>query len=148
MSDINFSPPSAEHEAFLAEARALAEQMAEEIIPGFRFVQSVSDLEMLQSIVDSGKLGDGADPMYLLRCLGVVFGNVLKGSLPIGFAWSAIKDEHGCDLGLRFRETTIIVFPVTMLSKRAEDGREINLVALHTGVVDQVNSMVASGDYK
>lgn len=148
MSEIAFSAPSAEHGAFLAEATTLAEQMAEEIIPGFRFDQSVSDLEMLQAIVDSGTLGDGADPMFLLRCLGVVFGDVLRTSLPAGFAWAAFTDEYGCDLGLRFRETTISVFPVTMLSKRSEDGREIDVVALHSSVVEHVQGMITSGDYQ
>ena len=147
MSDIQFSAPSEVNQAFLAEATTLSEQMAEELVPGFRFDQSVSDLEMLQAIVDSAMLGYAADPMYLLRCLGAVFGNVIRTSLP-GLAWTAITDDYGCDLGLRFRETSIIIFPVTMLSKRAEDGRQIELVSLHAGVVEQVQTMIASGEYR
>lgn len=148
MSEAVFSTPSAEQLSFLAQARDLAGQMAQELIPGFRLDRSVSDLEMLQAIVDSGMLADAADPQFLLRCLGVVFGDVLRTSLPAGFEWRTITDQYGCDLGLRYRETTLIVFPVTMLSKRAEDGREIELAALRTGLVEHVQGMIASGDYQ
>jgi hypothetical protein len=56
------------------------------------------------------------------QALGVVFGDAL--SLVTGFPWGEITDEYGTDPCLVANAASeTVVFPMTMLSKRAEQGQ-------------------------
>jgi hypothetical protein len=55
-----------------------------------------------------------------LQCLGVAFGDVLAGELPLH--WAMVTDEFGTDPTLRFERTTAMFNALTMISKRVERG--------------------------
>lgn len=48
---------------------------------------------------------------------------------------------------MRYQETMIAIFPRDMLIKRVEDGEEPNLAELYQGVVEEVQRIVASGEF-
>lgn len=76
------------------------------------------DLDLLQRLVDAG--GIGRDETFHLQSLGLVLGEVLVSEL--GFHWVIVEDKYGRDLAVKFKDTSVLVFPLTMISKRVERG--------------------------
>ena len=48
----------------------------------------------------------------------------------MGLAWIAVEDEYGRDPALRDGETSIILFPMTTISKRIERGEIVDVLKL------------------
>jgi hypothetical protein len=71
-----------------------------------------------------------------LQSLGITFGDALAQKL--GFEWVAVEDEYGRDPALRLPGTTLLLFPLTMISKRIERGEEVDVVRLFRAMCDQV----------
>ena len=46
----------------------------------------------------------------------------------------SIEDEYGRDPALIFEGTSIVVFPLTMISKRIEKGEDIDVYDLFKGI--------------
>jgi hypothetical protein len=92
---------------------------------------SEDDLDALQSTLDMGHLT--ANQTFELQCLGLAFGRVILASAE-GFDWAMVEDEYGRDPALRYKETELLVFPLTMISRRIEDGEHVELLELLRGL--------------
>lgn len=88
---------------------------------------SMDDLDRLQTIVESAKIPVGNTQQ--LQSLGIVFGKVFVNETA-DYDWWVIEDEYGKDACVRYKETRLLIFPQTMLSKRIEDGAEIDVIGL------------------
>ena len=86
-----------------------------------------ADLPILQGILDSGELT--ADDTYELQALGVAFGRALIAKVD-GLDWAIIHDEYGSDPTVRYRNTTLCLNALTAISKRVEDGEEVDVADL------------------
>ena len=89
-------------------------------------------LVLLQTIVDHHEEWiEADDPQCALKrqCLGATFGAGLVQYYH-GLAWKVVDDEYGRDLCLVYLDTSIQVNPLTILSKRLEDGEEVNVKQL------------------
>jgi hypothetical protein len=71
-----------------------------------------------------------------LQALGITLGDALVQRL--GFEWVAVEDEYGRDPALRLPGTTLLLFPLTMISKRVERGEEVDVVRLFQATCDLV----------
>ena len=69
-----------------------------------------------------------AEETLKLQCLGVTFGDAIAQKLAL--AWMAVEDEYGRDPALALEGTSIRIFPVTMISKRVENGEEVDVYRL------------------
>ena len=49
-----------------------------------------------------------------------------------------VEDEFGRDPAIRYKETTLLLFPLTMISKRIEDGELVNVMAIYEGLEEHV----------
>lgn len=76
---------------------------------------------------------------YELQCMGVVLGDALAQEM--GMEWVMVEDEHGVDPAIRLPGTTIILFPLTMISKRVERGESVDVFALFNGAADLVDQL-------
>jgi hypothetical protein len=94
---------------------------------GRPLARDTTDLTALQELLDLGVLGP--DRTIELQCLGIVFGMILADAVE-GMDWAIVEDEIGRDPALRFAGTSLLVFPMTMLSKRVEEGEEVRVVEL------------------
>jgi hypothetical protein len=94
-------------------------------------------LRLLEAIVREGWVGK--DETLKLQCLGVTFGDALVQSL--GMEWVTVIDEYGRDSALRKAGTTIVIFPLTMISKRVERGEIVNIAALFESTTKTVREM-------
>jgi Domain of unknown function (DUF3806) len=84
------------------------------------------DLPIIQRLIDDKVFKKSQT--YELQCLGVVFGDVLASELPL--RWVMITDEYGTDPTLRFKNTSININALTMISKRVERDEPVDVLRL------------------
>lgn len=73
-----------------------------------------------------------------LQCLGIAFGDALAQKL--GLQWVAVEDEYGRDPALSRIGTSLLVFPMTSISKRIERGEEIDLLPFFEHACETIES--------
>ena len=54
---------------------------------------------------------------------------------------SALEDEYGIDPALQLPDTTLILFPLTMISKRIKTGQDVDIYELYDGSKEKVNEI-------
>ncbi len=83
-------------------------------------------LHLLDSIIQSKSIRP--DETVELQALGVVLGDAIAQELKL--EWCMFENENGRDPALIIPDTTIRIFPLTMISKRIEDGEDVDVVEL------------------
>jgi hypothetical protein len=78
---------------------------------------------------------------YELQCLGIVLGDVFVQDM--GMEWIMVEDEYGRDPAVRLPNTTIILYPMTMISKRIERGEKVDVFELYNSAAAQVETLKA-----
>ena len=101
-------------------------------------------LRLLQAIIVAGWID--ASETVKLQCLGITLGDALVQEL--GLEWVMVEDEYGRDPAIRKPGTTVIAFPLTMISKRVERGESVTVRELFDGVVEHVQRMAADREYQ
>ena len=84
-------------------------------------------LNLLTTILKNNWIKKGETIKF--QCLGITFGDALIQYID-GMKWVEYSDEHGIDPALQYENTSIIIFPQTMISKRIEDNVEVNIPLL------------------
>ncbi len=69
-----------------------------------------------------------------LQCLGVVIGDAFVQEM--GLTWVAITDKSGRNLGVVLEGTTLIVWPITMISQRVEAGESVDVRTLFSVICE------------
>jgi hypothetical protein len=54
-----------------------------------------------------------------------------------------VEDEYGRDPALRYKQTSLLLFPKTMISKRIEDGKAVNVTEMFEGLQETVREVLA-----
>ena len=80
-----------------------------------------------------------------LQSLGVAFGDAIAQKLLM--EWVVVDDEYGRSAALNWPGTTLVCSPITMISKRVEDGDTVEIYALFDGICSRMCEMVFSGDF-
>jgi Domain of unknown function (DUF3806) len=96
-------------------------------------------LRLLQAILDAGWIEPSETAK--LQSLGITLGDALAQEL--GMEWVMVEDEYGRDPAIRLPGTTVILFPLTMISKRVEKAEAVNVVELFNGVGDLARKVAA-----
>ncbi len=130
--------------ARLADQDALVLRLLKSHYPEAKLNRDEGDLRWLQRLVDDKAVGPAQT--YELQCLGAALGQVFATKTPL--QWVVVEHEHGRDIALQYPGTTVIVFPMTMISKRVEDRREVDLIPLYRTVAAQVEKMKDDPEYK
>ncbi len=91
------------------------------------FTHSVHDLPQLQRLIDDGAIT--AKELLEAQCIGVVFGNIFVANTSM--CWVRVANECGDMISLHSEAIHFTLYPLTMISKRLEDGRNIDLMALY-----------------
>ena len=79
------------------------------------------------------------DQTYELQCMGIVLGDVFVDDM--GFRWVIVQDQYGRDPAIQYKQTSIILYPLTMISKRIERGEVVDVFELYNGIVAQVEKL-------
>jgi hypothetical protein len=118
--------PTADDLTRIADQIGDALKIARENFGDVAFTHSESDLAIIQRILDNRILEE--KQTYELQCLGLVFGDVLARNA--GLHWVTVEDAYGRDPALQYKDTSLILFPLTMISKRVEDGQRVEVAEL------------------
>ena len=76
---------------------------------------------------------------YELQCLGIVLGDAFVQEMKM--EWVMVEDKDGRDPAVRLPGTSIILYPMTMISKRIERGEKVDVFNLFNGVAAKVDEM-------
>lgn len=101
-------------------------------------------LVLLQAILDAGWIEKSET--VKLQCLGITLGDALAQELEM--EWVTVEDEYGRDPALRFPGTTVLAFPLTMISKRIERDESVIVLELFEGVCEHVRRMKNDRNYQ
>lgn len=119
--------PNPEEQATLQDATTWVNLLlAEEFQTQVRLTGTMEDIPNLHTVLGEGPYTD--DPEAELKTFGIVFGNVLAHEL--GLRWVIHRDDEGTDFALQYQSTELLIFPCEIISKRLEDGEEIDEINL------------------
>lgn len=121
-----FSELSPKDNERLNQQRAVVADASRQRYGTTSLTRTKKDLPILQCLLDD-KVFDGSQT-YQLQSLGVAFGDVLATELSLH--WVMITDEYGTDATLRFKNTSININALTMISKRVENGERVDVFQL------------------
>jgi len=124
-SEPKFSELSPEDSKRLDQQRAVVAAVAKQRY-GSALSRTKRDLPLLQRLIDDNTFTKSQT--YALQSLGVAFGDVLAGELPL--RWVIVTDEFGTGPTLRFKDTSININALTMISKRVERGERVDVCRL------------------
>lgn len=97
-----------------------------------KYSTAAGKLGTLRALLDARQFRP--EQTYELQAMGVVLGDVFVQNM--GFKWVMVSDEYGCDPALQYRNSSILLFPLTMISKRIERGEVFNILTLYNGIAD------------
>lgn len=130
--------PTEKDVSYIAHALINAEHIVHEIT-GHKLSGDLSDLSLLQKVLSSGSIQREAT--YQLQSLGLAFGKVFVNSNP-GYDWWMVEDEYGRDPSVRYKETSLLIFPQTMLSKRIEEHGSVEVSELYHGLLESLDEII------
>jgi len=81
-----------------------------------------------------------------LQSLGITLGDALVQEL--GMRWVAVEDEQGRNSAIEFPGTTVVAFPLTMISKRIERGEDVDVLELFKSICSKIREVVPVADAK
>ena len=100
-------------------------------------------LRVIQAILDNGWVEN--HETWKLQSLGVAFGDALAQEVP-ELSWVAVDDEFGRDPALRWLQTSTLVFPLTAISKRVDDGIAVDVYQMFGGFQKAIKEAVSRSD--
>jgi hypothetical protein len=98
----------------------------------------LTDLVLLQRVLDSKAVEPEAT--YSLQALGMAFGKVFVNNNE-HYDWWMVEDEYGRDPAVRYKETSLLMFPQTVISKRIEDRDVVDVQDLYEGLQRDLESI-------
>ncbi len=122
---------------YIARMIIYAGNIAEEVT-NRNLTGDFGDLAILQQIIDENVIEKEA--AQALQALGLAFGKVFVNE-NAGYDFWMVEDEYGRDPALRYRDTTLLVFPQTMISKRIEDGKSVDIEDMFHGLRDRLEQI-------
>ena len=93
-----------------------------------------NDLTVLQQLLDQRLVKP--DQVLLLQAMGVVMGDLLSKELKM--PWVVYEDKLGRSRALRLGLSDHYLFPITMISRRAEVGADVDVRAIYAKAVAAV----------
>lgn len=123
-------PLNAEDLARIANQRAVIERYLSGDAENLRKYQTAAGkLGLLRALLERGVFQP--TQTYELQCMGIVLGDALVQHWGVEWLeWRAVEDDHGRDPCVQVPGTTIVLFPLTMISKRIERGEKVDVFNL------------------
>lgn len=141
MSDQKIEAPNESDVDGIARALIHAENVISEAL-GSKLDGSRADLLLLQKLLDAGTVEREAT--YTLQALGMAFGKVFIKENP-AYDWWMVQDEFGRDPAIRYKRSSLLAYPRTMISKRIEEGEAVNVTELFDGLCRRMEGLVGKG---
>jgi len=111
----------------MVKQREFVADLVEQNFHGKKLTKTSSDFTILQEIVNKKILSP--KQTWELQALGICFGDALTSYIP-GLKWMLVTDEYGTDPTLRYRNSSLQINALTMISKRVERGEDVNIAVM------------------
>lgn len=134
-------PPSEADIDAIARSWLHADSVCREVV-GKSLDGSRGDLALLQHVVASGSIDRSAT--YTLQSLGIAFGKVFVNENR-GYDWWMVEDEYGRDPAIRYGLSSLLAYPRTIISKRMEEGEDVNVTDLYEGLRSRLSELADQG---
>ena len=134
-SEPTFSELTSRDNQRLDQQRAIVGHAAKQRYGTSALTKTQKDLPILQHLLDDKVFKKSQT--YELQSLGVAFGDVLGSEFPL--RWMMITDEYGTDPTLRFKNTSVTINALTMISKRVERDEPVDLLELERKTRDALS---------
>jgi len=85
------------------------------------------DLELLQALLDKQLVRP--DQVRELQAMGVIMGDLLAAELDMH--WVLYEDNVGRSRALRYKESDVLLFPITMIARRGKGGNKTSVVEIY-----------------
>jgi hypothetical protein len=121
----------------MRDQRAVIEQYLPDDGSRQKYKRAAGKLGIIRAILDRNQFKP--TQTYELQCLGIVLGDAFVQDLKM--EWVMVENESGRDPAVRLPKTTIIMFPLTMISKRVERGERVDVFDVFNGVTAKVEEM-------
>ena len=125
----------------LREQRAVVEKYLADDASRQKYQTAAGKLGTIRAILQANVFKP--NQTYELQCLGIVLGDAFVQELKM--EWVMVEDQYGRDPAVRLPGTTIILFPLTMISKRIERGEKVDVFEVFNGVAAQVDDIKRRG---
>lgn len=125
----------------LRDQRAMVEKYLGNEDSKQKYKTAAGKLGTIRAILQAGTFKP--EQTYELQCLGVVLGDAFVQEL--GMEWIMVEDQYGRDPAVRVPNTTIILYPLTMISKRIERGEQVDVFELFNGLAIEVEELKRQG---
>ena len=139
---VRIEPLTAVDQQFMSEQRVRVEQLANRLGRNLSG-QAMRDIDTLQRILDDG-LVPSTDTLTL-QAMGAVFGDLLGSDLAM--SWIVYRDNAGRSRALSHRDTDIYLFPMTMISRRHQNGSTRRLQSLYDETVADIRPLLPGGKW-
>ena len=111
---------------------------------GVALTGNEEDIPVLQRLVDDKAFAKTQTEE--LNALGVAFGDVIAKDN--GLDWVMFEGEQGKEATLRYRNTSLQVNAVSMVAKRIEEGKVVNLPAMRAALREHIGNVVKTKGLK
>ncbi len=112
---------------FMAQQRVRIDDLARFDLGKQLQGDKANDLDILQTLLDRRLVR--ADQTLELQAMGVVMGELLAQEL--NMEWVIYEDRYGRSRALKFKYSDNFLFPVTMISRRAEVGADVQVEKIY-----------------
>ena len=134
-------------EALNVEDQARPEAMRRWVVDHYEDVQAYDSvagkLKLVHAILENGWVA--ADETVKLQSLGVALGDALVQDVE-ELNWVAVDDEYGRDPALQWGSTSLLVFPLTAISKRVENGEKVDVFDMFGGFLKMVSGAASEAE--
>lgn len=110
---------------FMADQRTTIDELARRHL-SLQVTGTRTDLDLLQQLLDRGLVRN--DDTETLQAMGIIFGDLLEKEHNL--EWIIYFDRLGRSRALAIPRTREFLYPVTMISRRAEVGSKVDVKAL------------------
>lgn len=119
-----FQPLPIATQQALDKQRSYVSSLVARHLPELKLSKTRADFSILQKLVNLHIIAK--DKTWELQAIGVVFGDALASTIE-GLAWVEVTDEFGTDPTMRYKQTSLQLNVLTMISKRIEDEEEVDI---------------------
>jgi len=133
---------SGEDPAALAQQRSLIEPYLGNEESRRKYEEPVGKLGLLRALLENKVFSP--EQTFELQSMGVVLGDVFAQEL--GKEWIVVEDSFGRTPALRYPNTTIILYPITMISKSIEAGEQVDVFDMYNSLAAEVDEILQDTD--
>jgi hypothetical protein len=128
---VRVSKPAPVDIEFMAQQRARIDEMARFDLGRQLRGKKDNDIDILQTLLDRRLVRP--DQTLELQAMGVVMGDLLAAELDM--AWVIYEDRYGRSRALKLKTSENFLFPITMISRRAEVGAAVKVEQIYDKAV-------------